>query len=199
MRQLFMRALNVSALAVALALTAHAQTPAPSPALGAQATAPIEDVRRELQAQRAEIEQLRATVAEQTRLLQQLLAREAKTSTPAAIKDASYSTADVATPDTLAGARDGVVSVDAGQAAANKTAQAPSAPRPTEINTAALSSLMAIVLANRGSSNNPVATTSPKTSPKASPKTSASPSAGWANPRKSPTWRSISAPPKRLL
>jgi Putative porin len=134
MRQVVMRSLATCALA-ALALTARAQTPA-SPA---PTSAQLEDVRRELQAQHEEIERLRATVAEQTRLLQQLLARATKTSAPA-VTDASYSTADVATTDTLAGAAGGATTVS-GQTAANKTAQATSTPHPTEITTGALSSI----------------------------------------------------------
>jgi hypothetical protein len=133
MRQVGMRSLALCALA-AFALTARAQTLTPTPA-----PTQLEDVRHELQAQHEEIERLRATVAEQTRLLQQLLAREAKPSAPA-VTDAVYATADVMTTDTLAAASDGNAPV-AGQTATNKTAQAPSTPRPTEITTGALSSI----------------------------------------------------------
>jgi hypothetical protein len=56
-----------------------------------------------------------------------------------------------------------------------------------------LGSVGAIVLANRGSSNNNIATTSPKTSPKGSPKASASPSAGGLQPV--PTYAPSTNPP----
>ena len=56
-----------------------------------------------------------------------------------------------------------------------------------------LGSVGAIVLSNRGSTNNNIATTSPKTSPKVSPKASASPSAVGLQPV--PTYAPSANPP----
>ena len=114
------RAFVASALFAALTACAFAQQP---PAVSAPALAPdsntqpqtttgdasLDDVRRQLQQQRAEIEQLRSTLAEQTRLLNELLARtsrvEAETTTAraggATVKAAVYSANDVAATDTL--------------------------------------------------------------------------------------------------
>lgn len=103
------------ACAVLLALTccAFAQTPAPAVRTpGANAPAPdarqmpdappLDDVRKELQEQRAEIERLRAALAEQSKLLNELLVRSGRPEAGAAtVKDAVYSSSDVATTDTL--------------------------------------------------------------------------------------------------
>ena len=88
-----------------------AKTPASRPANDGDAAAALDDVRKQLQEQRAEIEQLRATLAQQTRLLNELLARSstaarAETNAPATtnaatVKEAVYSTSDLAATDTL--------------------------------------------------------------------------------------------------
>ncbi|MCA1616671.1 MAG: putative porin [Acidobacteria bacterium] len=107
-------ALTASALS-GLCVPATAQTPAPpgqshAPAAAATAPAPeaasLDAVRRQLQEQGAEIERLRATLAEQTRLLNELLARteRAGASQPnagaaAALRDAGYKVDGVAAPD----------------------------------------------------------------------------------------------------
>ncbi len=132
MHQPVLRALFVCALAV-LTPAVRAQTPTPT-----ATPAALEEVRRELQAQREEIERLRATVAEQTRLVQQLLAREAKTG---AVRDARYSVADVATTDALAAGRDENASAAAAPAAIAQPAQPTPSPRATELTTGALSSI----------------------------------------------------------
>ncbi len=83
----------------AVAPAAHAPTPA---ARQTPDAAPLDDVRKQLREQQAEIEQLRATLAEQSRLLKELLARTARAETSAAtVKEALYSTGDAATPDAL--------------------------------------------------------------------------------------------------
>ncbi|HEX8423773.1 MAG TPA: putative porin [Pyrinomonadaceae bacterium] len=134
------RALLASALFAALAPCAFAQTPAlvptttapdpnaQTPAASLRQTtsddASLDGVRRQLQVQRAEIEQLRTTLAEQTRLLNELLARtaraEANTTADvngAAVREAVYSSHDMAATDTLrAGA-------SRGQEAATKNPQ----------------------------------------------------------------------------
>ena len=72
---------------VAAAVTHGANPPAPASQQTPDAT-PLDDVRKELQEQRAEIERLRATLAEQSKLLNELLARTARTETSAAtVKD----------------------------------------------------------------------------------------------------------------
>jgi hypothetical protein len=117
------RALLASALFVALNCCAFAQTRAaasnPAPASAAQtpaarttttsADASLDDVRKQLQDQHAEIEQLRATLNEQTRLLNELLARTAAAATTnprasaggATVKDAVYASNEMAATDTL--------------------------------------------------------------------------------------------------
>jgi hypothetical protein len=110
------RALLVCALFIALTCCAFAQTSthvardAATPGANAQALAaqqahddaPLDEVRRQLREQQAEIERLRATLAEQSRLLNELLVRTARAETNAAtVKDAVYSSADVAATDTL--------------------------------------------------------------------------------------------------
>lgn len=113
MRQLLMRTLLALAAAFALGLNAPAQTPAPTaaPAVAPQATeiVSLEIVRRQLQEQQAEIERLRATLSEQSRLLNDLLARtgraEASPSNLNAaatlLRDASYRIDGVAATDAL--------------------------------------------------------------------------------------------------
>ena len=111
------RALSLSLSLAALALCARAQSPAAAdpadlrPAPAAQASAPaaadaasLEEVRRALREQQAEIERLRATLAEQGRLLE-LLAQSAAVATgarPAAVQQAVYSADGVPMTDTLA-------------------------------------------------------------------------------------------------
>ncbi|HKP73229.1 MAG TPA: putative porin, partial [Pyrinomonadaceae bacterium] len=102
------RALLVCALFAALAPAAFSQTPAPDAGTKTVAARPNDDgdaasldaVRRQLQEQQAEIERLRSTLAEQSRLLNELLARTARTDA-ATIKEAAYSSSDVAATDTL--------------------------------------------------------------------------------------------------
>src|SRR5205085_12696095 len=109
MRHVIMRALHVCAVAAVLTIAGHAQTAAPQTETAAPNTpntiAPLDDVRRQLQEQREEIERLRATVQEQSQLLQELLTRErsAQASPAAAVESAAYKTGDVATTDTLDG------------------------------------------------------------------------------------------------
>jgi TolA-binding protein len=116
------RALLASALFYALTCCAFAQTPpaalssapdsnAQTHAARRQTTsddASLDDVRQQLQQQRAEIEQLRATLNEQTRLLNELLARTARvasnTTASAGVandKEAVYSSNDMGATDTL--------------------------------------------------------------------------------------------------
>ncbi len=134
MRQLLIRALPVCALALALACAAHAQTPVPN----RQTPAPHDDVQRQLQAQSAEIEQLRAALKEQGQLLQQLLTRDANARANAAsVTPATYRTSDVATTDALNDAPGGTPTA---QGANAQPALAPT-PKPTELTTAALSSI----------------------------------------------------------
>ncbi|HEY0099505.1 MAG TPA: putative porin [Pyrinomonadaceae bacterium] len=117
-------ALLASALFVALAPSAFAQTQAAAHAAASdpnaqktradapQQTTPgdlsLDDVRRQLQQQRTEIEQLRSTLAEQTRLLNELLARIARTEPDAAsnvnganVREAVYSSNAAAATETL--------------------------------------------------------------------------------------------------
>jgi hypothetical protein len=88
----------------------RAAEPAAGAAPGADDDA-LDSVRRQLREQQAEIERLRATVAEQTRLLAELLARteraESAASKPTAapaLRDASYMVDGVAATDALADA-----------------------------------------------------------------------------------------------
>ncbi|HEV7904414.1 MAG TPA: putative porin [Pyrinomonadaceae bacterium] len=129
------RALVASVLYAALTTCAFAQqtpavvvAPTSTPDSHTQPTgddASLDDVRRQLQQQRAEIEQLRSTLAEQTRLLNELLARtsraEAENRTAGAgvatVKEASYSSNDMAATDTLRAGASG------GQEAAAKNPQ----------------------------------------------------------------------------
>ncbi|HZH91439.1 MAG TPA: putative porin [Pyrinomonadaceae bacterium] len=113
------RALLACALHAALACCAFAQTSAPAAAAAAAAPlpgataqqaptaqgagdeAPLDEVRRRLREQQVEIERLRATLAEQSRLLNELLVRTAKRPEPdaATVKEAVYSTGDAAATD----------------------------------------------------------------------------------------------------
>ncbi|MDQ1560640.1 MAG: hypothetical protein QOD32_3700 [Pyrinomonadaceae bacterium] len=115
------RALLTCALFVALNCCAFAQTPAAPAAAATDATAqthaavsethgddasPLDDVRKQLREQHAEIERLRATLAEQSRLLNELLARTAVVAprpdpNTATVATAVYSSNDVAATDTL--------------------------------------------------------------------------------------------------
>lgn len=83
------------------AITSGANAPAPA-SRHARDDAPLDDVRRQLREQQAEIERLRATLDEQSRLLKELLQRTARPESGAAtVKDALYSASDVAATDTL--------------------------------------------------------------------------------------------------
>jgi hypothetical protein len=136
------RALLACAVFVALNCCAFAQTPA-TPAAAAPGTnaqtaqthaapqtrpdgdaAPLDDVRRQLREQQVEIERLRATLAEQSRLLNELLARTAAPPRPdpnaATVTEAVYSSNDVAATDTL---RRAAGAPTAGQEAAAKEPQ----------------------------------------------------------------------------
>ena len=122
------RVLLACALFAALATFDFAQMPAASaPDSNAKETsaarttpdngdnaAALNDVRQQLREQRAEIEQLRATLAEQTRLLNELLARSsssnaaraetnahANASSGATVKEAVYPAGELAATDTL--------------------------------------------------------------------------------------------------
>ncbi|MFN2480448.1 MAG: putative porin [Pyrinomonadaceae bacterium] len=121
MPNLFTRALALASLAFALCLAARAQAPAP-PADDAATTpraatnavadagdAALEAVRRELREQREEIGRLRAAVAEQTRLLNELLARTQQQGAAGAgaaqVREATYSVDGVAVTGALAPSR----------------------------------------------------------------------------------------------
>jgi hypothetical protein len=144
MRQVVLRALLMCALAAAIVCAVQAQTPTSTPN-AAQPAAPLDDVRRQLQAQGAEIEQLRAALKEQTQLLQQLLAREASANgTPANVTPATYKTSAVAAMDSLATAASNTQSTtntNAQTTGAKTQPPAATAPKPTEITTGLLSSL----------------------------------------------------------
>jgi hypothetical protein len=103
-------ALLACAVFTSLACCALAQTHAPAavtPGADAQSpavAAPLDDVRRQLQEQQAEIERLRVTLAEQSRLLNELLARTAALppgANAATVKEAVYTSGDVNATDTL--------------------------------------------------------------------------------------------------
>src|ERR1041384_348277 len=147
MRHVIMRALHVCAALAALAVAASAQTPAPSTQPNAPpmpAATPLDDVHRQLQEQREELERLRATVQEQTQLLQQLLTRErsAPASPAAAVESATYKTSDVATTDTLDAAPNSTSArTMTNTPNANAQTANASAPKPTEITTSLLSSI----------------------------------------------------------
>jgi hypothetical protein len=111
MPKLFARAIALPLALAALSLIARAQTPAPAPNAAATATptatntaagaggASLEDVRRQVQDQQAEIERLRTAFAEQARLLNELLARAQQTAQvtgAARAREATYSVDGVA-------------------------------------------------------------------------------------------------------
>ncbi len=122
MPKLFTRAASVCLALAATLLAAHAQTrnaqtndSAARPASQQAATADaggapsLDSVRTQLQQQQAEIERLRATVAEQSKLLNELLARSATTSAPANaaainVNEATYTIDGVAATDSLSSA-----------------------------------------------------------------------------------------------
>ncbi|HEX8335863.1 MAG TPA: putative porin [Pyrinomonadaceae bacterium] len=104
MRQLILRACALAALTALPAAGAFAQSAeAEKPATQARASGglfALEEVERQLRAQREEIEQLRAAVREQSRLIDDLrtrvedserLAAGGRDSRPAAVRDAAYS------------------------------------------------------------------------------------------------------------
>jgi hypothetical protein len=120
MLKLSTRVLTLCVAIAAACLSAHAQTPVPAannnaatttaPAASQNADAPsLDAVRRQLQQQEAEIERLRATVAEQSKLLSELLARTAPvpsssvaTTNAANVREAIYTVDGVAATDALA-------------------------------------------------------------------------------------------------
>jgi hypothetical protein len=115
MSKFFTRALLCCAVAAALSLSARAQTPAPSTNNAATQTAApnnptdaatLDAVRKQLQEQQAEIERLRATLNDQSKMISTLLAR---TTQPAAtnanganVREATFTVDGVATTDALA-------------------------------------------------------------------------------------------------
>jgi hypothetical protein len=125
MRQLLRHTLAACAALSALAFAARAQTPQPatsSPAGAAARRRPAEEgadapslaeVQRQLREQQAEIERLRETLAEQSRLLNELLSRTARAESaatpatrtadaaPAAVRDAAYTAGGAAASDAL--------------------------------------------------------------------------------------------------
>jgi hypothetical protein len=124
MSKLFTRALLCCAIAVALSLSAHAQTHAPSTNNAATQTAAsssdparadknvdamaLDAVRKQLQEQQAEIERLRATLDEQSKMISTLLTRTT-TTTPVAtnanganVREATFTVDGVAATDALA-------------------------------------------------------------------------------------------------
>jgi hypothetical protein len=88
-----------AAAPAAVAATPGENTQTPDASTARDAT-PLDDVRQQLQRQQAEIELLRATLAEQSRLLNELLARTAPTGA-ATVREAVYSPGDVAATDAL--------------------------------------------------------------------------------------------------
>ena len=129
MRHLFMRrALPVCALVLAVLCSAHAQeasVPATAAAgdTSASGTAALTEVRRELEQQRAEIEQLRAALVEQSRLLRELLSRTAGVEATAAaaapppataIQQATYTTAIGGAADVVAATHDNATTPQTG-------------------------------------------------------------------------------------
>jgi hypothetical protein len=120
MTKLFTRAIAICVAIAAMLLVAHAQTrPAPpnnddaakaatqsAPAEATNANAAsLDSMRRQLQEQQAEIERLRASVAEQTKLLSDLLARTnapaSSTANAANVREATYAIDGVAATDSL--------------------------------------------------------------------------------------------------
>jgi TolA-binding protein len=123
MPKLSKRALSLCVALAAACLSAHAQQTPASPANNDAATtnapaaskhadadaASLDAVRRQLQQQESEIERLRATVAEQSKLLSDLLARTAQapsltatTTNTANVREATYTVDGVATTGALA-------------------------------------------------------------------------------------------------
>lgn len=117
MPKLFTRALALACVIATLCPAARAQTPTPSTnavATASQAAsnksgdagdASLEDVRRQVREQQVEIERLRAAVAEQTRLLSDLLARsrqDATATNAAQVREAAYSVDGVTVTGSLA-------------------------------------------------------------------------------------------------
>ncbi|MDT7602620.1 MAG: hypothetical protein QOF61_617, partial [Acidobacteriota bacterium] len=119
MPKLVTRALVVCLVALAPCLSARAQTPAPSANITAAATtraavdnnaeaASLDAVRRQLREQQEEIERLRATLAEQSKAISELLARTTQTAAPtgatngARVREATYTVDGVAPTDALA-------------------------------------------------------------------------------------------------
>ena len=118
MRHLMLRACALAALVVVPAAGARAQSPvAPAERPAEPAAAPpqgqtrgslfaLEEVERQLRAQREEIEQLRAAVREQSRLIGDLRARvedaerlaAGRPAGPAVVRDAAYADAGLAAP-----------------------------------------------------------------------------------------------------
>jgi hypothetical protein len=159
MRQLLRHALAACAALSAFTLTAGAQTPkatnsprganaarrrAAEENADAPAAASLAEVQRRLSEQQAEIERLRETVAEQSRLLGELLSRTERAESaaahpqsppPVAVRDASYAVDGVAATDTLAraaGAASG--GADAQQQPGGPTAKNPQkAEQPSEV------------------------------------------------------------------
>ncbi|HLL16335.1 MAG TPA: putative porin [Pyrinomonadaceae bacterium] len=107
------RALLTGVVFVALNCCAFAQTPVtaavtPDASAPTPAATPLDDVRKELREQRAEIERLRLALAEQSKLLNELLARSARPGAGApTVKEAVYSSGDVTATDTLRAASPG--------------------------------------------------------------------------------------------
>ena len=116
------------------AASARRETAAPGAAQSPDATpkadaASLGEVQRQLREQQAEIERLRETVAEQSRLLAELLSRTARVETsvataqtaaaPATVRDASYSVDGVSATDTLSRAAGGAQPQTGGAAAKN--------------------------------------------------------------------------------
>jgi hypothetical protein len=110
-------ALALASAIAAFSLAARAQTPAPSPNAVATATRAMSDkrgeaggdsleaVRRQVREQQAEIDRLRAAVAEQTRLLNELLTRTQQTAQAtrgAQVREATYAIDGVAVIGALA-------------------------------------------------------------------------------------------------
>lgn len=153
MRHIARRACCACAFVATLAVAnLYAQTPAPPAndhASNTQATTPLDDVRRQLQEQREEIDRLRAALKEQSQLLEQLLTRTAN-APAASVTSAAYQTDNVLTTDTLgsttrapADTRTRGATIDATAPPVNAGAQTAgaAAPKPTEITTGLLSSI----------------------------------------------------------
>lgn len=111
MRQLIMRTWFVCVFCTVLSFVVNAQTSASNSPINQAAPAltnpsgnagSLDEVRKQLQEQQAEIEHLRTVLAEQTRLLNELLTRTTATAANASVQAATYTVDGMATTGTPA-------------------------------------------------------------------------------------------------